>query len=81
METIDYIGEHYTNTGNCVVMTRAKVLSYERLFRIAEHLRSNAEDLVSSCDPPTPENLRIAATMLGWACELVPARVVLKFNY
>jgi hypothetical protein len=81
MYTILHSSEHYSDKGSHAVVTRTRVLSYEQLFRIADPLASNAEDLVPSSNPPTLENCRIAGAMLGWACELVPMRIAVKFDY
>ena len=81
MNTIQLSSEHYTDKGEYAVVTRTRVLSYEKLFRIADCLRSNAEELVSSSNPPTIENCRIAGAMLGLACTLVPVRIAVKFEY
>lgn len=70
--------EHYTDKGDFAVMTRTTVL---KLDRIAGHLCRNAEDLVSSTNPPTIDNSRIAATMLGWAYSLTPMRIEMSFDY
>ena len=73
--------EHYTDRGHYAVMTRTKVINYAQLARIADHLCRNADDLVSSTNPPTVENCRIAGTMLGWAHHLTPVRVEARFDY
>ena len=73
--------EHYTDKGHYAVMTRTKVLTYAQLARIADHLCSNAEELVSSTNPPDNDNCRIAGTMLGWAHHLSPVRIDTKFDY
>jgi hypothetical protein len=73
--------EHYTDKGDFAVMTRTTVLKYAQLDSIAGHLCRNAEDLVSSTDPPTIDNSRIAATMLGWAYSLAPMRIEMRFDY
>lgn len=72
--------EQYTDKGDYAVMTRTRVLKYAQLARIAEHLCSNAENLVSSMNPPSTDNRRIAGTMLGWAYNLAPLRVGTKFD-
>jgi hypothetical protein len=73
--------ELYTDNGNYVVMTRTAVVKYSQLASIAGHLCRNAEELVSSTNPPTIDNCRIAATMLGWAYHLVPMRIECAFDY
>jgi len=73
--------EHYTDKGRYAVMTRTAVLNYAQLTRIADQLRSNADDLVSSTNPPTPQNCQIAGAMLGWAFSISPIRILLKFDY
>ena len=73
--------EHYTDRGHYAVMTRTTVLKDAQLVRIADHLRRNAEDLVVSSDIPTFENCRIAGAMLGWAFNLVPLRIFMRFDY
>jgi hypothetical protein len=70
--------EQYTDKGDFAVMTRMTVL---KLNSIAGHLCRNAEDLVSSTEPPTIDNSRIAATMLGWAYSLAPLRIETKFGH
>ena len=80
MYTFQHKSESYSDNGEYSVMTRTRVLSYDQLFRIADCLRSNAEDLVSSSNPPTLENCRIAGAMLGWACNLVPVRIAVRFD-
>jgi len=62
-------------------MTRTTVLKDAQLVRIADHLRRNAEDLVVSSDIPTFENCRIAGAMVGWAFNLVPLRIFMRFDY
>jgi hypothetical protein len=62
-------------------MTRTRVLKYAQLARIADHLCRNAEDLVSTTNPPSIDNCRIAGTMLGWAYNLAPLRIETKFDY
>lgn len=81
MQPIQQRDEHYTNHEGFAVVTRTKVLTDGRLFRIAGHLRSNADDLMSSTNPPTVDDCRIAQTMLGWAYNLAPVRIVAKFDY
>ena len=80
METIHH-SEHYTDKGSFAVLTRTKVLEYAKLASIAGHLRRNAEDLVFSTNPPTIENCRIAGEMVGWALNLAPERIGVKFDY
>ena len=80
MQSIHY-SEHYTDRGHYAVMTRTAVLKDAQLARIADHLRRNAEDLVSSSNPPTVHDCRIAGTMLGWAFNLAPVRIGVKFEY
>lgn len=81
MQTIQYSTEQYTDRGHYAVMTRTAVLKDTQLARIADHLRSNAEDLALSSDPPTEHDCRIAGAMLGWAFKLAPVRIVVKFDY
>ncbi len=73
--------EQYTDKGHYAVMTRTTVLKYAQLVRISDHLCRNAEDLVSSINPSSIDNRRIAGTMLGWAYSLVPLRIGTKFDY
>jgi hypothetical protein len=73
--------EQYTDRGHYAVMTRTTVLKDAQLARIADQLRRNAEDLVSSTNPPTLENCRIAGDILGWAFHLLPLRIQAKFDY
>ncbi len=73
--------EVYTDKGHYAVMTRTTVLKYAQLARIADHLCRNAEDLVSSMNPPSIDSRRIAGTMLGWAYSLAPLRIGTKFDY
>jgi hypothetical protein len=80
MQTI-HPSEHYTDKGDFAVTTRTTVVKYARLASIAGHLRRNAEDLVSSTDPVNVDNCRIAGTMVGWACSLVPLRLGTGFDY
>jgi hypothetical protein len=83
MKNIDY-SEHYTDRGHYAVMTRTTVLKdadLAKLARIADHLRSNAEDLVSSSTPPTIHDCRVAGAMLGFAFSLMPVRVGARFDY
>lgn len=56
--------EQYTDKGDFAAMTRTTVLKCARLVSIAGHSCRNAEDLLSSADPPTVDNCRIAETML-----------------
>jgi hypothetical protein len=81
MYTILHSSEHYSDKGPHAVLTRTRVLSLEQFFRIADPLRGNAEDLGSSSNPPTVENCRIAGALVGWACELGPMRISVKFDY
>jgi hypothetical protein len=81
MQTIQHSSEHYTDKGNFAVMTRTKVIKYAQLASIAGHLCRNAEDLVSSTNPPDLDNCRIAGTMLGWAYNLAPIRIGTDFDY
>ena len=73
--------EHYSDMEHGSVMTRTTVLNYAQLARIAGHLRRNAEDSVFSTNPFSVDNCRIAATMLSWAFNLVPTRIVTEFDY
>jgi hypothetical protein len=73
--------EYYTDKGCYAVMTRTSVVNYAQLTRIADQLRSNAEDLASSTNPPTLENCRIAGAMVGWAFNLAPVRIQAMFDY
>jgi hypothetical protein len=73
--------EHYTDKGHYAVVTRATVTNYAQLTRIADHLCRNAEDLAFSTDVPTPENCRIAGTMVGWAFTPTPTRIETEFYY
>jgi hypothetical protein len=73
--------ELYTDQGRYAVMTRTRVLKYAQLARIADHLCRNAEDLVSTTNPPSIDNSRIAGTMVGWAYDLAPMRIGTKFDY
>ena len=73
--------EHYTDKGSYAVMTRMAVVTHAQLRRIADQLRSNAEDLAFSTNPPTLENCRIAGAMVGWAFNLVPLCIEAKFDY
>ena len=80
MKTILHISECYTDNSDIAVTTRTKVVSYEKLFGIADRLRSNAEELVCSSNPPSTEDCRIAQTMLGWAFELVPIHIATRLK-
>jgi len=73
--------EHYTDKGSHAVMTRMAIVTHAQLRRIADQLRSNAEDLAFSTHPPTLENCRIAGAMVGWAFTLVPLCIEAKFDY
>ena len=73
--------EQYTDKGHYAVMTRTKVLEYAQLARIAGHLCRNAEDLVSSTNPPSVDDSRLAGTMVGWAYDLAPVRIGTRFDY
>jgi hypothetical protein len=73
--------ELYTDKGCYAVLTRTAVVQNEQLRRIADHLRSDAEDLAFSTIPPTPENCRIAGAMVGWAFNLAPLRIDTRFDY
>jgi hypothetical protein len=81
MEAIQYSTEQYTDRGHFAVMTRATVLMDAQLARIADHLRHNAEDLVSTSNPPTIHDCRIAGAMLGWAFDLAPLHIESRFDY
>ena len=70
--------EQYTDKGEFAVMTRTTVL---KLDRVAGHLCRNAEELVSSANPPAIDECRIAGTMLGFAYSLAPLRIGTKFDY
>ena len=70
--------EQYTDKGDFATMTRTTVL---KLDSIAGHLCRNAEELVSSADPSTINDRRIAGTMLGWAYSLAPLRIGTRFDY
>jgi len=74
------MSELYTDLEGLALMTRTTVLTDVKRFRIAGHLRSNADDLLTSTNPPNPEDIRVARTMLGWACNLAPVRIALKFD-
>jgi hypothetical protein len=80
MQHIQESNEYYTGKDGFAVMTRTKVLSDIELFRIAGHLRSNAEDVVSRTNPPTPDDCHIAQTMLGWSYSLAPLHIGAKFE-
>ena len=81
MQSTQYSSERYTDRGSYAVMTRTTVLKDTQLARISDHLRRNAEDLVSSSNPPSTHDCRIAGAMLGFALELVPLRIGAKFDY
>ena len=80
MQSIQYSTEHYTDRGHFAVMTRTTVLKDAQLARIADHLRRNAEDLVSASNPPSLHDCRIAGAMLGFAFTLAPLRIEAKFD-
>lgn len=71
---------HYTDSEHNV-MTRTAVLKDAQLARIADHLRRNAEELVSSSNPPTMHDCRIAGAMLTWAFNIAPLRIESGFDY
>lgn len=73
--------EYYTDKGCYAVMTRTAVVNYAQMTRIADQLRSNADDLASSTNPPTPQNCRIAGAMVGWAFNLAPLHILSSFDY
>ena len=73
MHSIQYSTEQYTDRGHFAVMTRTTVLKGAQLARIADHLRRNAEDLVSSSNPPTVSDCRIAGAMVTWAFNIAPS--------
>jgi hypothetical protein len=73
--------EHCTDKGCYAVMTRTAVVKYAQLTRIADQLRRNADDLVSSTNPPTLESCRIAGAMVSWAFKLVSLRMPTGFDY
>jgi len=73
--------EHYTDRGLYAVMTRTTVLKEARLAGIVDHVRRNAEELVSSTNPPIIDNCRIGGEMLGWALALAPERIGARFDY
>jgi hypothetical protein len=81
MQSIQYSTEQYTDRGHYAVMTRTAVIKYAQLSRIADHLCRNAEDLVSSSNPPAIDDCRIAGAMLGFAFSLAPLRFGPKFDY
>ena len=72
--------ELYTDKGLYAVMTRTTVLSYAKLAKIAAHLRRNADELVSSTNPPNVNNCRIAGEMLGLALSIAPERIGARFD-
>ena len=80
MQSIQH-SEQYTDRGDYAVMTRTSVLKDAQLARIADHLRRNAEDLVSSSNPPTVHDCRIAGAMLGFSFNLAPVQIGVRFNY
>jgi hypothetical protein len=80
MQTIPS-SELYTDKGHYAVMTRTTVLSYAKLAKIAAHLRRNAEELVSSTNPPNIDNCRIAGEMLGLALSIAPERIGARFDF
>ena len=80
MQTIQR-SERYTDKGHHAVMTRTTGLKEAHLARIADHLHRNAEDLVASTEIPTLENCRIAGAIVGWAFNLVPLRIQMRFDY
>ena len=59
MQTIQR-SEYYTDREHYVVVTRTAVLKDARLAWIADHLRHSAEDVVSTSNPPTIHDRRIA---------------------
>ena len=81
MQSTQYSTEQYTDRGHYAVMTRATVVKPAQLVRIADHLRRNAEDLVSSSNPPTVHDCRVAGAMLGFAFSLAPVRIASGFDY
>ena len=70
--------EQYTDKGGFAAMTRMTVV---KLDSIAAHRCRNAEELVSSANPSTIDDCRIAGTMVGWAYSLAPLRIGTKFDY
>jgi len=72
---------YYTDQGDFAPMTRIKAVKDARLFRIAGHLCRIAEDLAFSTTPPSVDNCRIAAMMLGYAYNLAPLRIEIEFAY
>jgi hypothetical protein len=70
--------EQYTDKGGFATMTRMTVV---KLDSIAGHLCRNAEELMSSANPSTTDDCRIARTMLGWAYSLAPLRIGTRFDY
>jgi hypothetical protein len=75
-------GELYTDKGTYAVMTRTAIVSnHAQLRSIADQLRSNAEELAFSTNPPTPENCRIAGAMVGWAFSLAPLCIDSRFDF
>jgi len=81
MQSTHFRSEHYTDRGHFAAMTRTTVLKDVQLARIADHLRRNAEDLVSSSDPPTIHDCRIAGEMVTWAFSIAPFCVDLRSDY
>jgi hypothetical protein len=81
MQSIQYSTEHYSDRGHYAVMTRTTVLKDAQLARIADHLRRNAEELVSCSTPATVHDCRIAGAMLGFALTLTPVRIGTGFDY
>jgi hypothetical protein len=73
--------EHYTDRGHYAVMTRTCVVNSAQLTRIADRLRSNAENLALSTNPPTFENCRIAGAMVSWAFSIAPLRIGEPFDF
>ena len=73
MQSIHYDSEHYTDRGHYAVMTRTTILKDAQLTRI--------EDLVSSSNPPTIHDCRVAGAMLGVAFSLAPVRIGSKLDH
>ena len=73
--------EHYTDKGCYAVLTRAALVNYAQLTRVADQLRRDADDRASPTNPPTLENCRIAGAMASWVFNLVPLRVQTSFDY
>jgi hypothetical protein len=80
MNALQLSSERYTDRIEYAATTRTRVLSYGQLFRIADRLRSNAEELVSSSSQPTLVNCQIAGVMLRLACALLPPHIAAEFN-